>query len=87
MRFGPGAVFCAVGDGAEERQAAAALGWPFVHICMAPARSGPGARASTSMQGLGSCELTALTAEKVVRRALSGAASVHPGRNTRPKSE
>ena len=97
-RFDPGAAFCAVGDGAEERDAAAALGWPFVHVGMAPARSAdpganpsaggsPGANPSAGAQAPGGCALTALTAEAVVRRALGGCASAAPGRNTRPKAE
>lgn len=32
----PGALLCAVGDGAEEEQAAGQLGWPFVRITLAP---------------------------------------------------
>lgn len=87
-RFGPGAALCAIGDGAEERQAAAALGWPFVQVCMAPARSAdPGRNPSAGVQGPGGCALTALTAEAVVRRALGGCASAPPGRNTRPRAD
>ena len=96
-RFGPDAAFCAVGDGAEERDAAAALGWPFVHVGMAPARGGPGgnpsgsgspgATPSAGAQGPGGCALTALTAEAVVQRALAGCASAAPARITRPRAE
>ena len=96
-RFGPGTAFCAVGDGAEERDAAAALGWPFIHVGMAPARGSPdgnpsasgspGATPSADAQGPGGCALTALTAEAVVRRALSGCASAPPARITRPRAD
>lgn len=86
-RFDPGAAFCAIGDGAEERDAAAAIGWPFIHVGMAHARGSPGGSPSAGAQGAGGCALTALSAEAVVRRALSSAASAPPGRSTRPRAE
>lgn len=34
-RFGPGAAYCAIGDGPYEELAAAENGWPFVRISLA----------------------------------------------------
>ncbi len=76
-RWPPGTAFCAIGDGAEERMAAAALAWPFVPVCAtppacaAPPGGAPGPRGGAGAQAPpGGQPLTALTANAVLRAAL-----------------
>ncbi|KAL4437248.1 hypothetical protein ABPG75_004387 [Micractinium tetrahymenae] len=41
QRFGAHCTFVAIGDGAEEDEAAAAMGWPYIRVLLAPAGNYP----------------------------------------------
>lgn len=84
-RYAPGAAFCAIGDGVEERSAAAALRWPFVRICLGPPSATSPAVAAASTAELHSQPLTALTADTLLRRALGEGGSALAVRNVRPR--
>ncbi|KAI3424881.1 hypothetical protein D9Q98_008265 [Chlorella vulgaris] len=72
-RFGPACTYVAIGDGMEEDEAAAEIGWPYIRVLLAPAANYPAQRVLTWRPEAATCgpglPFTQLTIGHIARAA------------------